>query len=97
MMGEGQTVGVDINNDGVVDFQSSRPPSSFTDVEGKLGWIGMTIIGTTVASLIYSIVWYRKQMIIMEKQVEEEKTLSKELTEVKTNLQALMGSRYKKL
>lgn len=97
MMGEGQTVGVDVNNDGVVDFQSSRPPSSFTDAEGKLGWIGMTIIGATIASLIYSIVWYRKQMILMEKQVAEEGEVSKELKEVKTNLQALMGSRYKKL
>lgn len=97
MMGEGQTVGVDVNNDGVVDFQSSRPPSTFTDAEGKLGWIGMTIIGTTIASLIYSIVWYRKQMIIMEQQIEEDKTLSKELKEVKTNLQALMGTRYKNL
>lgn len=97
MMGESQTVGIDANNDGVVDFQSSRPPSSFTDAEGKLGWVGMTIIGATIASLIYSIVWYRKQMIIMEKQLKEEKALSKELVEVKTNLQALMGSKYKKL
>jgi hypothetical protein len=96
-MSQPPSVGVDVDGDGVVDFSSSRPPTSFTDAEGKLGWVGMTIIGATLASLIYSIVWYRKQMIIMEKQIKEEKNISRELLEVKTNLQAIMGSKYKKL
>ena len=90
-------VGVDLDGDGKVDVTTARVPSTFTDVDGKLGWVGMSIIGVTFASLIYSIVWYRKQMILMEREIEREKTLEKEVSEIKRNLQSVMGRKYKTL
>lgn len=94
---ESKGVGIDLDGDGKVDVTSARVPSTFTDVEGKLGWVGMSIIGVTFASLIYSIVWYRKQMILMEQEVEREKTLAREVREIKRNLQSVMGRKYKTL
>lgn len=82
---------------GTIDVTSAGVPSSFTDDNGKLGYVGLAIIGVTLASLFYSIYWYRKNIKIMEEEREETDEVRKEVSEIKVNLKALLGSRYQSI
>jgi hypothetical protein len=66
----------------------------FADENGKLGFIGLAIIGVTLASLFYSIYWYRKNIQIMEEEREDNDGLSKDVSEIKRNLKKLLGTTY---
>jgi hypothetical protein len=79
---------------GSVDVTTAGVPSTFTDDQGKLGYIGLAIIGVTLASLFYSIYWYRKSIQQIEEEMEENDELRKEVSEIKVNLKALLGTRY---
>jgi hypothetical protein len=82
---------------GTIDVTSPGVPSTFTDDNGKLGYIGLAIIGVTLASLFYSIYWYRKNIAAMEAEMEETDELRKEVSEIKVNLKALLGTRYQSI
>jgi hypothetical protein len=82
---------------GTVDVANPHVPSTFTDDNGKLGYIGLAIIGVTLASLFYSIYWYRKNISAMEAEMEENDELRKEVSEIKVNLKALLGTRYQSI
>lgn len=82
---------------GAVDVTSPGIPSTFTDDNGKLGYIGLAIIGVTLASLFYSIYWYRKSIRQIEAEMEENDEVRKEVSEIKVNLKALLGNRYQSI
>jgi hypothetical protein len=82
---------------GTIDVSSPGVPSSFTDDQGKLGYVGLAIIGVTLASLFYSIYWYRKNIRIMEEEMDENDEIRKEVAEIKVNLKALLGNRYQSI
>lgn len=69
----------------------------FADENGKLGFIGLAIIGVTLASLFYSIYWYRKNIQLMEEEREENEGLSKDVSEIKRNLKLLLGQTYQSI
>jgi Flp pilus assembly secretin CpaC len=66
----------------------------FADENGKLGFIGLAIIGVTLASLFYSIYWYRKNIQIMEEERDDNGDLAQDVTEIKRNLKKLLGTNY---
>lgn len=66
----------------------------FADENGKLGFIGLAIIGVTLASLFYSIYWYRKNIQIMEDEREDNDGLAQDVSEIKKNLKVLLGRNY---
>jgi hypothetical protein len=66
----------------------------FADENGKLGFIGLAIIGVTLASLFYSIYWYRKNIQIMEEERDDNGDLAQDVTEIKRNLKKLLGTTY---
>jgi hypothetical protein len=82
---------------GSVDVTSPGIPSTFTDDSGKVGYIGLAIIGVTLASLFYSIYWYRKSIRQIEADMEENDEIRKEVSEIKVNLKALLGNRYQSI
>jgi hypothetical protein len=82
---------------GAVDVTRPGIPSTFTDDNGKLGYIGLAIIGVTLASLFYSIYWYRKSIRQIEAEMDENDEVRKEVSEIKVNLKALLGNRYQSI
>jgi len=78
-----------------VGQENSNAP--FLDENGKLGYIGLAIIGVTLATLFYTIYWYRKNIQMMEEEREDANSVAREVSEIKKNLKALLGSQYQSI
>ena len=54
-------------------------------------------MGIAAASVIYSIYWYRKQLIQMEKKNNGGSAMQQQVEEIKLNLMSLMGDNYQRM
>jgi hypothetical protein len=60
----------------------------------KIQWITLLILGLSVVSLVMNIISNKKQI---EKLSEDDKSSSKKLKELETNLRKVMGNKYEPL
>ncbi len=63
----------------------------------KVKYMSLAIMGIAAASVIYSIYWYRKQLIAMEQKSNGGSKTQQEIEEIKLNLMSLMGDKYKRM
>lgn len=69
----------------------SSSSTQFSSPIADMNWLSLLLLGLTTASLIYSIVYYRKQIQAME---SEEGTLQQKITVLESNLKKVMGGSY---
>ena len=88
---------VDNNAPSVVDGQvnGSQTPEVDTLEENtamdKTQWLTIFLLGLTVVSLVMNIVSSRKQILMLDR---DDKTMKKDIDEVKSNVKKLMGDKY---
>jgi hypothetical protein len=63
----------------------------------KVKYISLALMGIAAASVIYSIYWYRKQLIQMEKKNNGGSAVQQQVEEIKLNLMSLMGDNYQRM
>jgi|TARA_R110000803_G_scaffold16317_1_gene44744 hypothetical protein len=63
----------------------------------KVKYMSLALMGIAAASVIYSIYWYRKQLIAMEQKQNGGGKVQQEVEEIKLNLMSLMGDKYQRM
>lgn len=63
----------------------------------KVKYISLALMGIAAASVIYSIYWYRKQLMQMEKKNDGGSAMQQQVEEIKLNLMSLMGDNYQRM
>jgi len=63
----------------------------------KMKYISLALMGIAAAGIIYSIYWYRKQLIALEQKNNGGSQAQQEIEEIKLNLMSLMGDKYQKM
>ncbi len=63
----------------------------------KTKYMSLALMGISAASVIYSIYWYRKQLIAMEQKQNGGSQVQQEIEEIKLNLMSLMGDKYQRM
>ena len=63
----------------------------------KMKYISLALMGIATAGIIYSIYWYRKQLIALERKDNGGSQTQQEIEEIKLNLMSLMGDKYQRM
>lgn len=63
----------------------------------KVKYMSLALMGIAAASVIYSIYWYRKQLIALEQKQNGGSQVQQEIEEIKLNLMSLMGDKYQRM
>ena len=66
-------------------------------MEGATPQVEAVDAAPAAASVIYSIYWYRKQLIAMEQKQNGGGKVQQEVEEIKLNLMSLMGDKYQRM
>lgn len=63
----------------------------------KVKYMSLALMGIAAASVIYSIYWYRRQLIALEQKNNGGSANQQEIEEIKLNLMSLMGDKYQRM